>query len=282
MKWTYQPDPEKWKEPTFPTCNECVQWNQSHFGNTLSCDGKSPCNCCLQGLNTTNQNKSPNCSYRYENGVSTFIKLHGEWAQTIRRKRQSQRDRDRDKRQERLRQEIEVRASQNDATTEDEDLLPDNPADKEDKQNDKGNDSSHQESGSVLLPDKSSDHDGTSSDAVGESDKERPNQDHDHDHDSNLRSSFFDDENPKSYNNSNQKRGIGRDPSPPNDQNEWEGFESSVLEEDSPNKSRLRDPQGYGDGMGHRLVDGRASKKRKISHLRSKGGSRESVGRRRL
>ena len=229
---------------------------------------------------------SPNCTYRYENGVSKRIKLHGKCAQTVRNKN-NLRDRAQYERRRRLRRELEARALQNDTTAEDEnllheDLLPNNTVDKEDSQSDKGGDSSQEESSSISDPGKSSDLDVDYSDTGRESNKEHPNQDHDHDRDGNLRSSFFNHENPKSNNNSNKKRASGRDPSPPNDQNEWEGFESDVLEEDPPNESGLRGPQGYGDGTGHKLVDGRSSKKRKISRVRSKGGSRESVGRRRL
>ena len=289
VKWTYQSDPGKWKEPKYPTCSECVQWNQYHLGKTLPCDGKSPCNCCLEGLSAKNQNKSSNCSYHYENGVSKYIKLHGEWAQTLRERARLRRHRARNKRRERLRQELEARAPQNDTTAEDEnlldeDFLPNNTGDKEDSQIDKGSDSSQEESSSISNPGNSSDLEGDDSDAARESDKEHPVQDldHDQDHDHNLQSRFFNHENSKPYNKPNQERATGRDPSPPNDQNEWEGFQSGVLEEDPPNESRLRDPQGDGDGIGHSPVDGRRSKKRKISQYRSKGGFQESVGRRRL
>ena len=235
MKWTYQLDPEKWKESISPICNECLKWNQSHFGKNLPCDGKSPCNCCLERLST--KNRSPNCTYHYENGVSKLFKLHGEYAQTQRNKANLRRARQRDERQERLRREIRVRASQNDTTAEnedllDEDLLPINTGDKDDSQSDNGSDSSQEESGSNSDPGNCSDHDGNDSDAGGESDNEHPNQDHDHDHD--HRSVYFDDESSKSYNNPNQKGATGRDPSSPDDQNEWGEFESSLLE-DPPN-----------------------------------------------
>ena len=283
VKWTYQPNPEKWKQPTFPTCNECLQWNQSHFGKTLHCDGKSPCNCCLEELGTT---QSSNCSYRYENGATKFIRLHGERAQTL-RETQSRHGKQRTKQRQKLRRGMGIRASQNNTTAEDENVLDEdlinNTGDKEDSQIEMGRDSSQGESGSIAADERnSSDHDGTDSDAGGQSDKEQSSQDHDHDYDHDLRSGFFNHENSKSRNDTNQKRVAGRDPSPPDDQNEWGGFESSVLEEDPPNESRLRDPQGYGDGISHRLVDARGLKKRKISRIRSTGGSRESFGRRRL
>ena len=282
VKWTYQPDPEKWKEPTGPTCNECVSWNQSHLGKTLPCDGELPCNCCVEELGT--MKKSSNCTYRYENGVSKLIKLYGERARTLRKRAESQRDRHRNERRERLRRE-RARLPQSDATAVDEDLLeaflPLDAGDKKISQSHKGSDSSQEDSDSTSDTRSSSDHDGSDSDAGGQSDKEQSNQDHGCDRD--LRSGFFDHENSKSYNNPIQKRAIGRDLKPPNDQNERSELESGLLE-DPPNQAQAQGPdsQGHGDGIGHRHADERGSKKRKISRIRSVGGVRESFGRRRL
>lgn len=142
VKWTYQPEPEKWKEPTSPTCNECLKWNQSHIGKNLPCDGESPCNCCLEELNMTIH--STNCTYHYENGVSKFTKLHGEYAQTQRKKDKSRRDRRRDERQERIKRE------ESDSDSVSSDIVDDG---------------------------------GNGSDAGGESGNKQPNQDYDHNHD---------------------------------------------------------------------------------------------------
>ena len=162
VKWTYQTDPKEWKEPTFPTCNECVRWNGSHPSKTLTCDGKSPCNCCLEELDKATRDLTPNCTYRYENGVSKSIKLPGERAQALRMRTQWQG---------KLRRKA---ASQKYTTAEDEDLLPNNTGGKNDSQDDKGNDPSQEAcaSFSYPYPDKSSDHDGNDLNAGGESDKE--------------------------------------------------------------------------------------------------------------
>ena len=166
-KWTYQTDPKKWKEPTSPTCIECVRWNQSHPSKTLTCDGKSPCNCCLEETGKAISNITPNCTYRYENGVTKSIKLPGERAQAVRSKRTGWRENARRK-----------AASQKNATAEDADLLdgnilPNNTGDKNDSQDDKSNDPSQYAcaSFSYPYPDKSSDHDGNDLNAGGESDR---------------------------------------------------------------------------------------------------------------
>lgn len=255
VKWTYQPDPEKWKEPTSPVCNECLKWDQSHFGRSLPCDGKSPCDCCLEELNKTS--RSPNCTYHYENGVSKFIKLHGEHAQLLRRQIKSQRDRRRDRRQERIKREAGIWASQNDSTTVDEDLLdekllPKDTGDKDDGQSDNDNDSSQEESGSDSASSDIVDHGGIESDPGGESDNEYPNQDHDHNHD--HRSNNLDDENSESYDNSTQEGATDRDPDSPDDQDEWEESESSSFE-DQPNASQAPDPKDCRDRTGHKLGD---------------------------
>ncbi|KAM0804773.1 hypothetical protein BDR22DRAFT_885439 [Usnea florida] len=178
---------------------------------------------------------------------------------------------------ERLGREVGARAPQKDTTADaenllDEDLLPNDAGDKEDSQSDIRSDSSQEETGSTSDTKNSSDHDGTDSDARWESDKEQSNQHHDHGNNHDWRSGFTDHETPKPYNNPNQKRATGRDPSPPNDQNKWGKRKSSSLK-GTPNLAQGPDSQGYGHAMGHRVVDGGGSKKRKISRTRSRGGS---------
>ena len=150
----------------------------------------------------------------------------------------------------------------------DEDLLealpPLDAGDKGNSQSDKGSDSSQEESDPTSDTRSSSDRDRMDSDAGGEADKEQSHQDHDYKHDYDRRSRFFDPGNRKSNNNANQKRATGRDPNPPNNQNERGKFKSSSLK-DPPNQAQVPDSQDYGDGIGHKHVDGRGSKKRKIS-----------------
>ena len=279
VKWKYQTDPKKWKEPTFPTCNQCVRWDISHFGKTLPCDGKSPCNCCFEDLGTSQE--STNCTYHYENGISKMIRLHGERAQRLRKRNKLHRDRHNIKLREKLRREVGARVPQNDTTADaenllDQGLLPNNTGDKEDSQRDIRSDSSHEESGSTSDT-SSSDHDGPDTDAGWESDKEQSNQDHDHGNNHGWRSGFTNHKTSKSSNNPNQKRATGRNLSPPNDQSQRGNRKCSSLK-GTPNQAQGSDSHGYGDGMASRLVDERGSKKRKISM----GGSRESFGRRRL
>ena len=180
-KWTYQTDPEKWKTPTSPDCRECRQYNQTHLGKSLLCDGKFPCSCCLEEQVKT---YSSNCTYHYENGVSKFWKLEGENAQELRKKEKSRRDGRRDERQKRIRREIKVQNAQGESKAEDEDLLDEglllnDTGYKDNSQSDSDHDSNQEND-----PDSAndSDHDDDDSDAGGDAGNKHPNKHYNHDH----------------------------------------------------------------------------------------------------
>lgn len=259
--WTYQTDPKKWKIPTSPPgCQECLKYNQTHSRSEVLCDGKFPCNCCLK---ERNKSQSSNCTYHYENGVSSKWRLEGERAQELRRKEaEHNRNRWRDKQQKRMKSEIKGQNAQNANTAEDESLLPNDTGYKDTTQKDSDHDS-HQEE----YPDSANDsnRDADDSDAGGDSGTKHPHHHYDQDTsqtDSDSDNDSHNEEYPDSANDSNrddydasdavedsgnehphqhqhhdheQSRGSAADS--PNDQYEWGEPESSTRE-DPPKQGR--------------------------------------------